>query len=57
MRIYDNVTKDSWEKAKSLAKQIYEEENGSSWEDADKYEKEDYIWAAYEKIINNKKDA
>ena len=36
-----------WEKAQELAAKEYEEENGMSWEEADKYEREDYVWAAY----------
>lgn len=41
---------DLWRKARELAKEEYEEENGSSWEEADKYEKEDYVWAAFERL-------
>ena len=39
-----------WRKAREIAKENYEEENGGSWEDADKYEVEDYVWAAYNKL-------
>lgn len=41
-----------WRKARELAKEEYEEEWGAgSWEErADKYEREDYVWAAFEKL-------
>lgn len=41
-----------WKKAQQIAKKEYEEEWGEgSWEErADKYEREDHVWAAYEKL-------
>lgn len=41
-----------WDLAREKAKEEYEEEYGEgSWEErADKYEREDYVWAAYEKL-------
>ncbi len=48
------VTRDMWEKAKELAKKSYEEENGKgSWDDADKYEREDYHFWAYNQLKEN----
>ena len=38
-----------WKKAQHQAKIEYEKEYGS-WESADKYEREDFVWAAYEKL-------
>ena len=41
-----------WEQTKRLAKFQYEEENGiGSWINADKYEREDYIWSAYNQLV------
>ena len=40
--------------AKELAKKSYEEENGKgSWDDADKYEREDYHFWAYHQLKEN----
>ena len=39
-----------WEKARAQAIKDYEEENGECWEDADKYEREDYVFGAYMKL-------
>ena len=39
-----------WRKAREIAQAEYEEENGTSWNEADKYEREDWIWSAYEKL-------
>jgi hypothetical protein len=48
--------KELWEQAREQAIEEYEEEyGGGSWEEADKYEKEDYVWWAYEKIMNKQK--
>jgi hypothetical protein len=38
-----------WELAQKQAKKEYEEENGS-WDDADKYEREDWVFSAYMKL-------
>lgn len=35
-----------WEKARKQAIKNYEEA-GDCWEDADKYEREDWVWSAY----------
>ena len=35
------------EKSTAISSKKYEEENGTSWEEADKYEREDYVWSAY----------
>ena len=40
-----------WDIARQDAKERYEEEyGGGSWEEADKYEREDYVWGSYHKI-------
>lgn len=39
-----------WGLAQQQAIKEYEE-NFGSWEDADKYEREDYVWGAYEKLM------
>ena len=51
------MDKELWKQAQIQAKEEYEEEWGEgSWEErADKYEREDYVWAAYEKITNKQK--
>lgn len=42
---------DLWKQAQENARAIYEEENGGgSWEEADKYEREDCVWVEYEKL-------
>lgn len=43
-----------WIKAQEIAKRQYEAEIGC-WEDADKYEREDYCMAAYENLKNSTK--
>lgn len=43
-----------YEQVMNLAKERYEEENGCSWEEADKYEREDYVWAAYMEVKGEK---
>ena len=45
------MDKEKWKQAQKLAKVMYEEDDNGDWEEADKYEREDYVWAAYEKII------
>ena len=56
------IEKELWEKAQKIAKEKYEEECGwiSSWDEADKYEKQDCVFAEfevlkteYEKLNNN----
>lgn len=44
------IEKELWKQAQEKAKEVYEEENGGSWEDADKYEREDWVFAEYEKL-------
>lgn len=40
-----------WKDADVLAQKIYEEENGEgSWQEAEKYEREDYFFYAYNKL-------
>lgn len=39
-----------WKQAKLLAEQMYIEDDQGDWSEADKYEREDYIFAAYEKL-------
>ena len=49
------VTKELWEQAQKRAKEIYEDDNvEGAWESADKYEREDYIWFAYDQITKRK---
>lgn len=45
----NDVLVELWKKAQRMAKEEYEENYGN-WEDADKYEREDHVWAAYEKL-------
>lgn len=46
-----------WEQTKRLAKLQYEEENGvGSWINADKYEREDYIWSAYDQLVEKENE-
>lgn len=45
-----------WEQARKNAIVTYEEEYGAeSWNILDKYEKEDYVWDAYEQLRNSLK--
>lgn len=46
----NKIERELWEQAQERAKELYEEEYGSSWEDADKYEREDWVWSIYESI-------
>ena len=39
-----------WNKARELAKEMYEADDNGDWEEADKYDREDYVWAAFEKL-------
>ena len=39
-----------WRKAREIAKENYEAEDQGDWEEANKYEREDYVWAAYDKL-------
>ena len=39
-----------WHKARELAKEMYEADDNGDWEEADKYEREDYVLAAYERL-------
>jgi hypothetical protein len=42
-----------WLKAQKIAIEKYEKENGvGSWEEADKYEREDWVFAEYAIIID-----
>lgn len=46
-----------WKKAQERAKEIYEEEYGKgSWEYADKYEREDYVFTEYERLSVEKEN-
>ena len=45
MRIKDQL----WKMAQERAKRTYEEEYGS-WEDADRYEREDWVFSEYVKL-------
>ena len=46
----EQITKSKWEQVMKLAKKMYEEDDCGDWEEADKYEREDYVWAAYMKV-------
>ena len=48
--------KELWKQAQKLVKEEYEQEWGEgSWEEsADKYEREDCVWAVYEKLKGEK---
>lgn len=41
-----------WEKAVELAPQRWHDENGGDWEEVDKYEREDFVWAIFEELKN-----
>ena len=43
-----------WKAAQKQAKKEYEREYGD-WEDADKYEREDWVFSAYMKLKENTK--
>ena len=46
-------SKDLWELAQQQAKEKYEEDTAEgAWEEADKYEREDYVFAAYFRLTN-----
>jgi len=55
-KICCNSTAEMWERAQKLASSRYEEENNRSWEEADKYEREDYVHSEFEKLNNQKGD-
>lgn len=45
-------SKELWKQAQENAITTYEEENGcGSWEEADKYEREDWVYAEYKNLI------
>ncbi len=44
-----------WEKARVLAINDYQERNGGNWEDADPYEREDYIFYHFKKLEEQEK--
>lgn len=53
----ESFQKCTWELAWKLAQENYEEEYGTgSWNDADKYAREDYVHAAYEEIMKKASD-
>lgn len=39
-----------WEKAVEIAPNRWRYENGEDWEDVDKYEREDFVWAIFEEL-------
>lgn len=45
------ISKKLWEKAHELAVTNFLENEGGNWEELDKYEREDYVWAALEKLL------
>lgn len=47
------LTRTLWKQAQQMAIEEYEENYGD-WEEADKYKKEDWVWAAYEKLKGDK---
>lgn len=45
------ITDDApWTKAQEIAKKEYEAENGESWEDADKYARQDLVFSVYTRL-------
>lgn len=42
--------KEILELAQEIARAEYEEENGTSWDEADKYEREDWVWSVFERL-------
>lgn len=42
-----------WRKAREIARAEYEEENGASWDEADKYKREDCVWSVFDRLKNN----
>ena len=47
--------KELWKQAKLLAEAMYVEDDNGDWAEADKYEREDYIFAAYDKLKGEQK--
>ncbi|MBP0959813.1 MAG: hypothetical protein J5992_06790 [Oscillospiraceae bacterium] len=45
------ISKKLWEKAHELAIAEFLEKECGDWEELDKYEREDYVWAALEKLL------
>lgn len=53
----ETFERELWIKAQEIAREEYEDENGGgSWDDADKYEREDFVWAAYEQLRKEKEN-
>ena len=45
--------KELLELAQEKAKEEYEEDTGECWDEADKYEREDYVFSAYMTLMQN----
>lgn len=52
--IMDDFGRSLWIKAQQIAKEEYEENYGD-WEEADTYEREDHVFTAYEKLVEEEK--
>ena len=51
----NELERELWKKAQGIAIREYEEEFGNgSWEIADKYERQDYVFTEYEKLVDQK---
>ena len=50
----DDDIKTLWEEARVRAKKKYEEECCEDWEEADKYEREDYVFTEYITLVGGK---
>ena len=47
----NEFNRELWVKAQELVREVYEEEYGvGSWSEADKYEREDWVFSAYLKL-------
>ena len=47
----NKFNRELWVKAQEIAREKYNEEfGGDNWEEADKYEREDWVWAEYEAL-------
>ena len=52
----DDDIKTLWEEARVKARKKYEEECCENWEEADKYEREDYVFAEYIALTRGNKN-
>ena len=57
MNDYKELRERLWKEAQRIAREKYNEEyGGDSWEEADKYEREDWVWAEFEVLVKGKEN-